>query len=62
MIEIDIEEVVKAVESQWISLAIFFSMCRFSVRGLFEDMARAWSLCHGMDYKILKGNMFLIEF
>lgn len=62
VIEIDFDEAEKEVQSPWIAIARFYSNKRFSVRGLFEDMAKVWGLRQKMEHKVLKGSLFLIEF
>ena len=59
VIEVHFEEAEKEVQSPWIITAY---QMRFGICGLFEDMAKAWGLRQKMEYKVLKGSLFLIEF
>lgn len=62
VIEIDINEAVKEVAMQWTGVARFHSVRPFSVKGLFDDMKRAWGIRQNLGVKVLQGNMFFFEF
>ena len=62
VIEIDIDEAVKELAKQWTGVAHFNSVSPFNMRGLFDDMKRAWGIQQNLGVKALKGNMFFLEF
>ncbi|TVU00690.1 hypothetical protein EJB05_53872, partial [Eragrostis curvula] len=62
MLDFNLDELEEQAPKRWLALARFYSVQRYNINGLFEEMRKAWLPRHKVLRKVLHENLFLLEF
>ncbi|TVU34177.1 hypothetical protein EJB05_16007, partial [Eragrostis curvula] len=62
MLDFNLDEREEQAPKRWLALARFYSVQRYNINGLFEEMRKAWLPRHKVLRKVLHENLFLLEF